>query len=172
LAVNKWDGLETDVKENIRSELKRRLQFIDYADIHTISALHGTGVGNLYKSIDAAYRASTHPLQTTLLNRILEGALRDHQPPTINGRRIKLRYAHAGGHNPPIIVIHGNQTDKVPESYKRFLEKTFRRELKLEGTPIRIEFKGSVNPFREKQAEMTDRQRARERRLKAHKPNK
>ncbi len=173
LAVNKWDGLDTEVKQHLRTELKRRLEFVDYVDIHTISALHGTGVGKLYDSVQRAYDAATHPLQTRTLNEVLNGAVRDHQPPMVNGRRIKLRYAHAGGHNPPVIVIHGNQTDKVPASYRRFLEKTFRRELGLAGTPVRIEFKTSQNPFTAKRDQMTDRQRARERRLKAqHKPRK
>lgn len=173
LAVNKWDGLESEVKQHLRAELKRRLEFVDYVDIHTISALHGTGVGKLYDSVNRAYQAATHPLHTRALNTVLDGALRDHQPPMVNGRRIKLRYAHAGGHNPPVIVIHGNQTDKVPASYRRFLEKTFRRELGLAGTPVRIEFKTSHNPYTAKREQMTDRQRARQRRIKGqHKPRR
>ena len=168
LAVNKWDGIESDQREQIKSDLKRRLQFADFADSHFISALHGTGVGHLYKSIDAAYHSATRKLNTNMLTRILEGAVFDHAPPMINGRRIKLRYAHAGGQNPPIIVIHGNQTAKVPSSYQRYLEKVFRRELKLLGTPVRIEFRTSDNPFDEKRGELTQRQATRKRQLAAH----
>lgn len=165
LAVNKWDGLEPDQRDWIKAELERRLQFIDYADIHFISALHGTGVGHLYESIDAAYAASTRRLSTRQLTTILEGAVSRHPPPLVNGRRIKLRYAHAGGHNPPIIVIHGNQTDKVPANYRRYLEKWFREQLGLEGTPVKLEFKTSENPFAHKRNQLTKRQVNRKRRL-------
>lgn len=168
LAVNKWDGVEPDQRDWIKSELGRRLSFADYADTHFISALHGTGVGHLYKSIDAAYDSATRKLNTNALTRILEGAVFDHQPPMVNGRRIKLRYAHAGGQNPPLIVIHGNQTGKVPNSYSRYLEKVYRRELDLVGTPVRIEFKTSENPYAEKRNKLTQRQVQRKRRMMAH----
>lgn len=166
IALNKWDGLDADHKNRIKVELERRLQFIDFAEIHFISALHGTGVGHLYKSIDGAYQSSMKKLQTHHLTQVLEGAIFDHAPPMVNGRRIKLRYAHAGGHNPPIIVIHGNQTNKVPSSYKRYLEKTFRRELDLKGTPIRIEFKSTENPYTENRNQLTARQVERKSRIK------
>ncbi len=168
LAVNKWDGLDRDVKERIREVLARRLQFVDYADTHYISALHGTGVGHLYKSVNASHAAATRKLSTNALTRILEGAVFDHSPPMINGRRPKLRYAHAGGQNPPLIVIHGNQTGKVPASYQRYLEKVFRRELELQGTPVRIEFRTGENPFADKRNKLTARQVSRKRRLMAH----
>ncbi len=147
LALNKWDGLEADHKAYVKNELERRLQFVDYADMHFISALHGTNVGHLYESIEKAYESASSQLSTNQLTRILQDAVSVHQPPLINGRRIKLRYAHAGGHNPPIIVIHGNQTESVPAHYKRYLEKTFRRVLDLHGTPLRIEFRTTDNPF-------------------------
>lgn len=166
IALNKWDGLESEHKQWVKNELERRLQFIDFAEIHFISALHGTGVGHLYESIDKAYQSSMEKLQTNKLTLILEGAVFDHPPPLIHGRRIKLRYAHAGGSNPPIIIIHGNQTDKVPSSYRRYLEKVFRRELDLIGTPIRIEFKSSENPFAEKRNDMSKRQQERKARIK------
>ena len=172
IALNKWDGLDADHKQWVKNELERRLQFIDFAEIHFISALHGTGVGHLYESVDNAYESSMKSLQTNKLTQILEGAVFDHQPPMINGRRIKLRYAHAGGSNPPIIVIHGNQTAKVPTSYRRYLEKVFRRELKLIGTPIRIEFKGSENPYAEKRANTTKRQQERKTRVKGQAPKR
>ncbi|PLW70210.1 ribosome biogenesis GTPase Der [Pseudohalioglobus lutimaris] len=168
LAVNKWDGVEPDQRDWIKSELGRRLSFADYADTHFISALHGTGVGHLYKSIDAAFESATRKLSTNALTRILEGAVFDHAPPMVNGRRIKLRYAHAGGQNPPLIVIHGNQTGKVPNSYQRYLEKIYRRELKLVGTPVRIEFRTSDNPYSEKRNKLTQRQVQRKRRMMAH----
>jgi len=165
VAINKWDGLTTDQKNRIKTELDRRLQFIDFAEVHFISALHGTGVGHLYESIEKAYRSATQDLQTRRLTMILEGAVYDHAPPMINGRRIKLRYAHPGGHNPPIVVIHGNQTSKVPNSYTRYLEKVFRRELNMVGTPIRIEYKTSDNPYEGKKNQLSKRQIDRKRRL-------
>jgi GTP-binding protein len=168
LAVNKWDGLENENKDWIKKELSRRLQFASFADTHFISALHGTGVGHLYKSIDAAHLSATKKLNTNALTRILEDAVFDNPPPMINGRRIKLRYAHAGGQNPPLIVIHGNQTAKVPTSYQRYLEKIFRRELDLVGTPVRIEFRTGDNPFAEKRTKLTERQVQRKRRIKTH----
>ena len=168
LAVNKWDGIAAEERDWIKSELGRRLQFADYADTHFISALHGTGVGHLYRSIDAAHASATRQLSTNALTRILEGAVFDHPPPMVNGRRIKLRYAHAGGQNPPLIVIHGNQAGKVPGSYQRYLEKTYRRELDLVGTPVRIEFRTGDNPYADKRNQLTQRQVQRKRRLMAH----
>lgn len=168
VAINKWDGLSGEQKDRIKSELDRRLVFLDYADIHFISALHGTGVGHLYESIEAAYESATTKLSTNRLTRILEDAVASHPPPMVNGRRIKLRYAHAGGHNPPIIVVHGNQLDKVPNNYVRYLEKTFRKVLKLVGTPIRMEFKGSDNPFEGNNKKLSEREVNRKRKLAAN----
>jgi GTP-binding protein len=157
VAINKWDGLDPDKREHIKVEIKRRLRFAEFADVHFISALHGTGVGHLYKSINDAYRAATDALSTTRLTKILEGAVEDHQPPMVHNRRIKLRYAHAGGRNPPVIIIHGNQTDSVPAQYTRYLEKVFRRQLGLHGTPIRVEYKTSDNPYKNKSVKPGDR---------------
>ncbi len=168
VAINKWDGLTDQHKQYVKSELERRLQFIDYAQIHFISALHGTGVGHLYESVRLAFNAATQKLQTHRLTQILEKAVFDHAPPLVNGRRIKLRYAHAGGSNPPLIVIHGNQTSDVPRAYQRYLEKTFRRELKLIGTPVRIEFRSGDNPFAGKRNMLTERQVEHKRRLMRH----
>ena len=168
IALNKWDGLDSSDKQRIRHELERRLQFIDYADIHFISALHGTGVGHLYASVNKAHASATRKLSTNQLTRILEDAVFDHPPPMIGGRRIKLRYAHAGGRNPPLIVIHGNQTGKVPAAYQRYLEKIFRRELELCGTPVRIDFRTGDNPYAGKRNQLTRRQVARKRRMMAH----
>ena len=151
IAVNKWDGLEKDQRDKIKKELDRRLVFIDFADIHFISALHGTGVGDLFTSIDKAYLSATKIIKTSEATRLLEKAVTDFPPPLINGRRIKLRYAHVGGHNPPIIVIHGNQTEKVPKSYAKYLEHYFRKKLRLSGTVIKIEFKSTENPYDKKE---------------------
>ena len=168
IALNKWDGIESDERDWIRSELRRRLQFIDYADIHFISALHGSGVGKLYGSIHAAYDSATRSLSTPRLTRILEDAVASHPPPMVNGRRVKLRYAHAGGQNPPVVVVHGTQTDALPASYQRYLEKIFRRELALHGTPIRIELRSGDNPYAGKRNKLTQRQVQRRRRMMSH----
>ncbi|GAB1263424.1 ribosome biogenesis GTPase Der [Aurantivibrio infirmus] len=168
VAVNKWDGLDEDKKNHIKRELDRRLKFIEFADLHFISALHGTGVGNLYKSVESSFQSAITRFTTNQLTRILEDAVSDHPPPLVRGRRIKLRYAHTGGHNPPIIVIHGNQTDEVPSHYVRYLEKVFRRALKLHGTPLKIQFKTADNPFSGKKNKLTDRQKTKKRRLVQH----
>lgn len=165
IAINKWDGMEQDEKERVRYDIRRRFTFVDFANIHFISALHGTGVGDLYKSIGKAYASATKELPTNLLTNLLADVVQEHSPPLINGRRIRLRYAHAGGHNPPTIVIHGKQTRKLPGSYMRYLEKSFRNRLKLEGTPVRIELKSDENPFVKKEKNLSARQVARKRRI-------
>ncbi len=168
IAVNKWDGLTAETKDGIRQDLERRLAFNDFAEIRFISALHGSGVGDLYAAIDKAHAAATQKLSTNELTKVLEKAVFDHPPPTVSGRRIKLRYAHAGGQNPPVIVIHGNQTHAVPSHYKRYLEKTFRRAFGLYGTPIRVEFRSSENPYAGRKNKLTDRQVNKRRRMMAH----
>jgi GTP-binding protein len=121
---------------------------VRFAETFFISALHGSGVGKLYEAIDRAYASATRKYSTPDLTRLLEKAVQSHQPPLVNGRRIKLRYAHQGGMNPPRIIVHGNQISKVPAVYKRYLTNFFRKELNSVGTPIMIEFKGSdSNPF-------------------------
>jgi len=168
VAINKWDGLDVGRKDWIKVELTRRLRFVDFADIHFISALHGTGVGHLYESIENAYSAATDKLGTNRLTNILQDAVTEHQPPLVRGRRIKLRYAHAGGQNPPLIVIHGNQTEEIPSHYTRYLEKTFRKVLGLHGTPVRIEYRSGENPFAGKKNKLTSRQISKKRRLMKH----
>ncbi|UVO19378.1 ribosome biogenesis GTPase Der [Stutzerimonas stutzeri] len=168
IALNKWDGMEPGEKDYVKTELERRLFFVDFADIHFISAKHGTGVGHLYKSVQASFTSAVTRWPTSRLTQILEDAVREHQPPMVAGRRIKLRYAHLGGANPPLIVIHGNQVDAVPKSYSRYLENTYRRVLKLVGTPIRIEYKGGENPYEGKKNTLTDRQVNKKRRLMSH----
>ena len=149
VAVNKWDGLDVSVKDEIKEELNNRLGFVDFARVHFISALHGTGVGNLFESIDEAYACATRRHSSSELNRILRKACEEHEPPVAGGRRIKLKYAHAGGYNPPRIIIHGNKTSKLPASYKRYIVNSYRDALKIMGTPILVEFKDGVNPYAE-----------------------
>jgi len=165
IAINKWDGLDPEKKDQVRRELSIKLPFLDFAKIHYISALHGTGVGELYASVKKAYASAMRKFPTRELTELLESLIFAHQPPMIRGRRIKLRYAHQGGKNPPVIVIHGNQVDEVPNSYKRYLENGFRKHLKLEGTPIRIEFKGGENPYADRKNVLNKRQVARKQRM-------
>jgi GTP-binding protein len=165
VAVNKWDGLERDQRDWVKGELERKLPFLDFAERRFISALHGSGVGNLLAAVDAAYDSATRELRTPELNRLLEEATRQHQPPLVHGRRIKLRYAHQGGRNPPVIVIHGNQTEHVPAAYRRYLEHWFRDALKLRGTPLRIELRSGENPFEGKKNTLTPRQVRKRKRL-------
>ncbi|APD86892.1 ribosome biogenesis GTPase Der [Alteromonas sp. Mex14] len=168
VAVNKWDGLSTDVKDDIKREMDRRLGFIDFARIHFISALHGSGVGNLFESVQEAYSSATKRINTALLTQIMEMAQDDHQPPLVRGRRVKMKYAHAGGYNPPVIVIHGNQVDDLPSSYKRFLMNYFRKALEIMGTPIKIEFREGANPFEGKKANLTLAQQRKRRRMMSY----
>ena len=148
LAVNKWDRLDPEIRTQVKRDLDWRLNFLDFAKIHFISALHGTGVGELMVSVREAYAAATRKLATPELTRILEEALAAHQPPLVHGHSIKLRYAHQGGQNPPMIVIHGNRIEHVPEAYRRYLTNVYRKRLDLWGTPIRIEFRGGDNPYK------------------------
>ncbi|MBD3816986.1 MAG: ribosome biogenesis GTPase Der, partial [Halothiobacillus sp.] len=147
IAINKWDNLTDYARAEVKRQIDLRLDFINYAEMHFISALHGTGVGHLFESVDKAYLAAMRDISTNVLTRSLEAAVFAHQPPLIHGRRIKLRYAHQGGSNPPIIVIHGKQTNRLPGNYSRYLEGWFRKEFQLMGTPIRLEFRTDSNPY-------------------------
>jgi len=167
VVTNKWDGLSPDQRKKVRDDLDRRLPFLDFAERITISALHGTAVGDLLPAVERAYRAATSDLSTTELTRELEAAVMEHATPMIRGRRVKLRYAHQGGRNPPVIVIHGNQTDKLPDSYHRYLINRFRKAFKLKGTPVRLVLKKGKNPFEGRRNKLTPRQeRKRERLMK------
>ena len=169
LAVNKWDNLDGDQRAHVRRTLDLKLPFLDFARLHFISALHGTGVGDLMGSVDKAYRAAMREMGTSELTKVMEAAIVQHQPPMIAGRRIKLRYAHQGGKNPPVIVVHGNQTDKAPDAYKRYLMGVFREAFDLQGTPVRVEFRGGTNPYDKDRKKTTTPKQAmvqkRERRL-------
>ena len=168
IAVNKWDGLDTAQKQAVKMQLERRLAFADYSVIHYISALHGTGVGKLFLSFEKIRRAQAIDIKPSRLTEILNEAVSSHQPPMIRGRRIKLRYAHLGGHNPIRIIVHGNQTEHVPVAYQRYLSNTFRNRLKLVGTPVLIEFRRGENPFQGRKNPLTRSQTAKRRRLLRH----
>lgn len=168
LALNKWDGLTHEHKLEIKKSLRYKLAFADYAKIHFISALHGTGVGLLFDSVRAAYDAATKEISTAQLNKVLAQVVIAHPPPMVHGRRIKLRYAHMGGHRPPIIVIHGNQTEHVPDSYQRYLMNAFRKAFRLIGTPIRLEFVTGDNPFKDRHNILTPRQEYKRKRMREY----
>lgn len=165
IAFNKWDGMEADERQWLKREIERRLGFVDYAPRHFISALHGTGVGNLYDSIHAARESSGKTVSTNTLTRMLEQIVEANPPPLARGRRIRLRYAHPGGHNPPLIVIHGKQLDKLPGHYRRYLQNGFREMLELTGTTAKIEFRNDDNPYARGEEGLSPRQIARKRRL-------
>jgi len=162
IAVNKWDGMDPDDRARVKEQVARRLDFLDYADKYYISALHGTGVGTMYDSVHACYESAMSKWPTNRLTALLQDAVAQHQPPMVRGRRIKLRYAHQGGSNPPVIVVHGNQVDALPGAYKRYLENTFRKVLKVVGSPIRFEFRASENPFADKVDRRTPRQKVKQ----------
>jgi GTP-binding protein len=147
VAVNKWDGLDSYVRDQLKGDLEAKLKFLDFANFHYVSALKGQGLGLVFRSVDAAYKAAIADLSTPQLTRTLIDAVAKHAPPRSGIFRPKLRYAHQGGRNPPVIVIHGNALDKLPDSYRRYLEHTFREVFKLQGTPLRIQFNVSENPF-------------------------
>jgi len=149
VAINKWDGLDAEQKERIEREFQRKLRFLSFARMHTISALRGQGIKPLLKSINAAHAAAFAKLSTPKLTRALQAAVEQQPPPRKGIFRPKMRYAHQGGQNPPLVVIHGNALDAIPESYRRYLETRFRNEFDLAGTPLRIEFKSSHNPYKQ-----------------------
>ena len=147
VAVNKWDGLKTDERDEVKLDLDRKLDFLSFANTHFVSALRGTGITQLMKSVEAAYAAATANLSTPRLTRALQEAVEKQEPKRKGSGRPKMRYAHQGGQNPPIIVIHGNALDGISEPYKRYLEKHFRETFSLVGTPLRIELRSGKNPF-------------------------
>ncbi len=158
LAVNKWDGIEDAQREWIKRELERKLPFLSFASLHFISALNHTGIGGLFPAIDRAFLSARRVLPTPRLNKVMQLAVQATPPPIYHGRRIKLKFAHQGGKNPPRVVIHGNQVAAVPESYQRYLSNVFRKAFKLEGTPVMIEFVQGENPYEGKKKVLTRRQ--------------
>jgi GTP-binding protein len=166
VAVNKWDAIDAEKRKDVKSDLERKLQFLDFADFQAISARMGTGIEPLLKNVDGAFAASMAKLSTPRLTRALQAAVEQQQPPMSGRFRPKMRYAHQGGSNPPIVVIHGSGLDGVKQPYKRYLENTFRKTFKLTGTPLRIELKSSVNPYEGKRKPLTEKQDAQRRRRK------
>ena len=168
IGVNKCDRLGEEERSRLHGELERRLAFADFAYLHFISALQGRGMGALFRSAVAAHRAAHSRFPTAELTRALQEAVARHPPPLVRGRRIKLRYAHQGGSAPPRLIVHGNQTDAVPESYRRYLVGIFRRRFRLRGTPLLVEFRTGDNPYEGRRNELSERQRRRRKRLMRH----
>jgi len=166
IAVNKWDGLSTYQRDRIKDALDRKLAFVRFAPLHFISALHGSGVGKLLERVDSIQKNALQEFSSSELSGLLEQIVSSHPPHLVNGRRIKLRYAHQGGKNPPIIVIHGNQTDKLSADYKRYLTNKFREYYSLEGTPLRLVFKTGENPYKNQSNTLTRRQISKKQRLR------
>ncbi len=168
IAVNKWDGLSPSQKSTIKRQLERKTGFADYARIHYISALHGTGVGKLFDSIDKITRSWQQDFNASSLTAFLNEASTANPPPMARGRRIKLKYAHLGGYNPIRIIIHGNQTQDIPTHYRRYLANYYRTRMKLTGTPVFIQFRRGDNPYKTIRNTLTRRQQRKRRRLIEH----
>ena len=168
IAMNKWDRLDASDKQLARSNVDRKLTFLGYVTVHYTSALKGTGLRRLFASVDRAWRSASRKMATPELNGVLTKALERNPPPVVRGRRIKLSYAHQGGSSPPLIVIHGNQTDKIPDNYRRYLVRRFRDSLGLHGTPIQLEFKSGENPYKGRKNVITPRQQRKRKRLMRH----
>ncbi len=172
LALNKWDALDAEQKQSVLRQVDRRLEFAPWIAVYQVSALKGKGVKGLLDEVKRVYKAAAFEHATSALSRILEAAVRDHEPPSVRGRRIKLRFAHKAGAFPPRIQIHGNQTDAVPASYTRYLENYFRAALKLKGVPIKIEYRKGENPYADKPNVLSERQVARRKRMISHRKAK
>ena len=165
LAVNKWDHLKSDEREQVRYQVTLKMPYLDYVPTHYIAAKHGSGLGELMIAVQVAFEGATIEMPTPELTRILERSVEAHNPPAVLGRRIKLRYAHQSGRNPPKIMIHGNQTEKLPVAYRRYLINEFRAHFKLKGVPLQVEFKTGDNPFKDKKNKLTPRQIASRKRM-------
>ena len=166
IVLNKWDGMDEERRKAVLSEMDRRLQYVTWARQIRLSALHGSGLKELIKAVREAWRSATIDMPTPELTRVLQKAWEAHQPPMSQGRSSRLRFAHSGGNLPPRIIIHGNRTDAIPASYKRYLENVFIKHFKLRGTPLRIEFRSGENPYKDKKNKLTQRQLAKRKRLK------
>lgn len=168
IACNKWDGMDAYAREQCIRALDRRLAFVAWAKRVFISALHGSGLAELMEAVNAAHAAANRKMTSSQLTRTLENACTAHQPAMVRGHTPKLRYAHPGGHNPPVIVIHGTRTKHITDAYRRYLENTFRKHYRLEGTPVRIEFRDGDNPFAGRRNELTDSQKRKRQRMIRH----
>ena len=165
IGLNKWDGLSAEHRDFVKKQIEMKLSFLNFAEKHPISALHGSGVGKLFDVVHSLYDSAMIDMSTPVLTRILNDAIAAHQPPLVGGRRIKLKYAHQGGRNPPVVVIHGVQTDSLPDAYKRYLMSYYREQLRLKGTPVRLVFKSPENPFHGQKNKLSDRQIKKRKRL-------
>ena len=166
IVMNKWDGLDADHRKRVKTEMDRKLTYVDWAQRVTISALHGSGVQELINAVQRAWKSALTEFSTSELTRVLQRAFEAHQPPMKQGRTAKLRYAHSGGKLPPRIIIHGSRTDTVPDSYKRYLVNRFIKHFKLKGTPVFIDFRDSDNPYKDRKNKLTRRQLDKRKRLK------
>jgi GTP-binding protein len=158
LAINKWDGMTSHDRRFVEREVERKLDFVPYASQHYVSALHGSGIAELVKAALIGYKNAGAELATPRLTRVLEDAIAVNPPPLVRGRQVRLRYAHQGGRYPPLIVVHGTQAQRLPDHYKRYLENSFREALRLKGTPVRVEFRTTENPFAGRRNKLTPRQ--------------
>ncbi len=168
VGVNKWDGLSAEQRRQVRDQLDRRLSFLNFAQVKTVSALHGSRIDELLQAAAQAEAAAGRALPTPQLNDVLRDAVAAHPPPVVRGRRVRLRYAHQGGRRPPLIVVHGSQANRLPAHYRRYLINTFRKAFDLIGTPIRLELKQGDNPFAGRRNPLTPRQQRKRERLLKH----
>jgi GTPase len=168
LGLNKWDGLGDGDRRRLMSSLKRDLPFLDFAEVHPVSALNGSNIVELFAAAERAAASARAELPTQELTRVLTEFVANHPPPMVRRHRIRLTYAHQGGRRPPLIVVHGNQTDLLPDSYRRYLVNRFREAFGLTGTPIRLELKTGRNPFAGRRNPLTKRQIQKRRRLREH----
>ena len=168
IALNKWDRLDPGMRSAARDAVARRLGFIDFSAVHTVSALRGEGLGGMMRSVEAAWAAATTRMTAGELTRVLQDATTHHPPPAVRGRRIKLRYAHQGGVNPPVVVIHGNSAEETPDPYARYLARAVRTRFGLRGTPLKIEFRSNENPYAGRRNPLTPRQARHRKRLIRH----
>jgi GTPase len=168
VAINKWDDMEIDARRQIEREVDRKLDFVEYAPRLYVSALHGSGIAELVQAALKAFESAGRQVPTPRLNELLERATTAHPPPTVRGRRVRLRYAHQGGRYPPLIIVHGSQADRIPDRYRRYLENSFRKWLKLVGTPLRVEFRSGENPFAGRRNTLTPRQMRSRQRVMRH----
>lgn len=168
LAVNKWDCMSRAERSIVRNEIERKLPLLNYAPLHCISALHGSGLRELFESIEQVAASASTNFSTSELTRVLEQAVQHHPPPSVGGRAIRLRYAHQGGENPPTIIIHGNRTDSLPDSWKRYLANVYKEAFDLVGTPVKLIFKSGDNPYEGKKNKLTPTQARKRKRMLRH----
>ena len=166
LALNKWDGLEQHHRERVLTEMERKLRYVTWARTIRLSALHGSGLPELWKAVTEAWTSATREYSTPELTRVLQKAYEAHQPPAKLGRKAQLKYAHSGGKLPPRIIVHGKRTDTIPEAYKRYLENEFVKHFRIKGTPLVVVFRSGDNPFKDRKNVLSERQKAKRRRLK------